>query len=392
MINKKILALIFFSLVYFSAIAQVNTENDIYNYFYKEKFDEVLKIYNGLDENGKMNLSDSAIYMVAFTYFVQDDCESAIKLHNELINRKPDSPNSYYYISRCYLKMNKPDDALRFIDKAIEISDDKILYKIEKGRLLRDLKSYKESETVFKELIEVDKINLPEVNYYYGVTLMGLKKYNEAGEQFLKNIENQTEDSEFITLSKINLGIIENVSNNFARSNQFLTPFLNTEFESGQILSFIIQNYNGLMKFDSANYVAGKLYELHKKLNGKEKTFYFYSKETDSLIVEGVEELMDPDPDKKYPFYKNIFSFYDGDGKFLYSVQAELLFGTGGEIPPVFVMGWSKYEGDKYHHKTFGTLNSKYPLNYRFLFESLKKILNNEVNPTSSSIKTIKDK
>lgn len=48
-------------------------------------------------------------------------------------------------------------------------------------------------------------------------------------------------------------------------------------------------------------------------------------------------------------------------------------------------MGISKYTDEEYFHQTYGTLQLKEPVDYKELKNYVMMILNNEVQPTSSS-------
>lgn len=115
--------------------------------------------------------------------------EEAIKYYNYAIEFNSEHDAAYNNIGWALIELGRPEEALPYIDKSIEIDPiDASAPYTNKGNALKALEKYDEALECYDKAIEID----PEVSYAYygkGITYLILMRYDEAIENFKKDLE-----------------------------------------------------------------------------------------------------------------------------------------------------------------------------------------------------------
>ncbi|PPS23142.1 tetratricopeptide repeat protein [Brachyspira murdochii] len=146
-----------------------------------EEADRKLKEYN-------LNKSFDNYYIEGVNYYNKKQFEDALKTLNKAIELDPNKAKAYLYRGVSQLVMGRNEEAIKDFDKAIELDPNYPKFYLYRGHSKNLLKKYEEAVKDFDKAIELDS-NYAKAYMYRGVSKLGLNKYEEAIKDFDKTIE-----------------------------------------------------------------------------------------------------------------------------------------------------------------------------------------------------------
>ena len=203
-----------------------------------------------LDERDRV----TSTYFDASKQRILGNYDMAIEQYKECIRLEPGNAAANFQIADIYEYYKKPDTAIGYAARAVQLEPSNIWYQDLYAQCLQDKGKYKEMEAVYEGLI---KDHPYEIEYYYKLALaqIELGDYEKAADTYDKIEEKEGGFSEEITKEKIKL---------YERIKDFAKAEVQIQL---------------LIKADSTNaenYVElGDIYELEGK---KDKAFELYQR------------------------------------------------------------------------------------------------------------------
>ncbi|HEX2787331.1 MAG TPA: hypothetical protein VHP32_05440 [Ignavibacteria bacterium] len=386
--------ILFFLLVLSNYVySQSDPNKTLQALFEENKFQEVISEKNKYNED---EFDDKTLYEIGRSFFYLEDFNSAMSYFEKAYLKDPEFAAITYYIGLCYLFMNNENKALEKFNEAIAISENKQFYIIEKIALLDETNRKEEAFALADSIYKADTA-LYTKGYFYLAKLYLLEKNDSKTALEILNEGKSKKDTEndfYLSILDM-IGILEAEDKNYTVSNENLIELIKLDSTIYKAYPYIIRNYFALGNHDDASPYRKILYDAYEKglltdIKGLRKEYRFDEFKWKNYDVLAYETFAFPDPEKEYPFYKQTYYVYRENSDSLeFTIQTELLFGTGGDVEPIYVLGKSLRKDGVYYHATYGTLNFKEPVDYKKLKEGVLKVLNEEVSPTSSSTKKI---
>ncbi|MGB4774385.1 MAG: tetratricopeptide repeat protein [Daejeonella sp.] len=146
------------------------------------------KVYS----DDKINTGVEMMYDGAF--------KEAVDFFIEYKKTDPEEAQLFFYLSICFTQLERYEDALKAIDKNIEIDPKFADAYFNKATVFEKQEKYNEALEAYKKAIDLEPF-YSNTYYNIGVLLLDhLNKYEEALEFFTKAIELEDPKSEFINL------------------------------------------------------------------------------------------------------------------------------------------------------------------------------------------------
>lgn len=120
----------------------------------------------------------------AMRHFLKEDYDEAILVWEQLYAEMPQEASISYYLAKSYLAQNKPVNALKYAQKANELSPYSLDYGLLYGDLLLQDRKAKEAIACFLKLIQYDS-NQPDVN----LRLAQAYLWNNQGDEALRALK-----------------------------------------------------------------------------------------------------------------------------------------------------------------------------------------------------------
>ncbi len=117
----------------------------------------------------------------------KNDSKTALVHLDEAITLYPNFALAYNEKGMLLLRQNELDKALESFLKAIQIKQDYFDAKLNFGFTLLSQRNYEQSEMVLRDLLQ-QKPEMPTLNMYLGIALIGLKKTDDAEKSFKKAV------------------------------------------------------------------------------------------------------------------------------------------------------------------------------------------------------------
>lgn len=138
--------------------------------------------------------SIESLYEKANNYYYENDYDNAIKIYNEIINKKPDHYLSYEKLGKIEQARNNLKQAVFYFEKALSINTKNATAWNDLGNLYYDMVDYNNAIRCYKKAVEVDE------NFYWSYYNIGLamtrmytkedrKEMKEAKEWFEKALK-----------------------------------------------------------------------------------------------------------------------------------------------------------------------------------------------------------
>jgi len=371
---KNLTSLIFAIFLYSSSLAQTDlseTFSELYDY---KRFDQII---NYTPKVGEV-LSAKAYYFIAMSYYYKEDNATTIIYMDSAISKGPVDNNMYYYKGMALSSMGKYKESLTSLDQAIEKFADNPEYYAGKG-------------TVFAKL---DKPDSALFYYEKAQNFTNCKAwiYSTTGDLYYdKNNFTKALDKYELALSKsqktsvdytrilFNTGLMNKFLGNIEKANEMFEELLLYPTNSYENIGRRIQAYYSLDQIDKAKPYIDKLYEGYRKNNlpdYMDNVFCFDQFLWNGKKVLALESFEDP----AAPIYvKHQFWIMNDKGSYDYRVVTET-----GEVVK------SLKENAKYvltlvkpktisHYSQF-VFSENY--NYNDLKQTVIDILNNKFKPT----------
>lgn len=157
---------------YFLAASRIQTKDFVGA---KKLADDLLKVKPGNSDYTVLRGNAS---------FGLGEYDKALKDYNTALEAEPNNLYIYSNIANTYLKLDKADEAFKFIDKGIEGAKgrDKIAFLILKGNYYHSLKELDNAEKTFNDAYTIDPSN-PNVLVNQAGVLLDREKYQSALEK-----------------------------------------------------------------------------------------------------------------------------------------------------------------------------------------------------------------
>lgn len=383
---KKLLLLSIFLFSNNILLAQ-DTGNSVFeNLITEGKYSEILDTYKDYNEE---EFSPIDFYYIGVAYYDSKDYDNAINFFGKAIEKEAGTSKAYFYSGMAYSKKGDNVKALDLIDKAINMAPEINFYYSEKAVILINEGEHDDAVELLNKALTMEE---PDGMAFYLLSDIYYKgnKPEESIVVLKDGLNKVSRTDEYYFFLLYNASLIEFELGNYTDSKNYIFEVLNENPEAYSVIPLVIQNYFALNNLDSAGYFQDMLYKLHgeNKLDEDlEKSYCFERFSWNGYNVYGYESFEKIDNNGEYQrLHKQYYNFYNSDYDVEFSIQTERFNTFGlGELDFDYVMGKSSYEGDDFIHQTFGTLTLKDPVDYKLLKEHLFKILNNEVNPTTSS-------
>lgn len=132
-----------------------------------------------------------ALHAVAYLFYEDRDYERACEMFGQVINLDPEDYNSHYNRGLCWMKLGKPEEAIRDFKATILVEPEFQKAYIQIARLQSKLKKYKDSIQNYTKALEFDEEPDVKATLYFerGVVYNLEKQYTEAVQDFTSCIK-----------------------------------------------------------------------------------------------------------------------------------------------------------------------------------------------------------
>jgi tetratricopeptide (TPR) repeat protein len=361
--------------------AQETLTDSLQTMYENRQFDKIISEH----ANKANTYSAKAIYYIGMAYYMKADDLNCLKFMDLSIEKNDQEFDPYYIKGMTYNYMKQFDKAVPFFKKAITItSENAVAYTglgdayFYQNKLFKALEYYQKA--TFKENASERPFSMiPQVYAQLG-------NAEKALEAFYMAKANIPKESQSYRIALYNIGLYELIKKNYDVAENAFQELLTLVPNDYQTFSKMIQLYYGKKAYEKAKPYREALYEAHKKgllpedLRDMFCIDQFTWKEKEIRVFERYQEK----PDKKQViFNKHHFYIVDEKGEIKSRIQTEysaISLELGG---PKYLLGKSEANA----HFTFANLAFNDPIDYETLKAAVLKVLNEEVEPTSSSYK-----
>lgn len=359
-----------------SLLSQNDIESNFEKLYTQKQYEEIIQTKPTKDWNGK------AYYYKAMSHYMTNDDDNTIKFMDMALNIGPIDHDMYYYKGMSLFYKEDYKKSLPLLKKSIELLPNEPAFYKSVGEVYYKLNEIDSTYAYLKKAVNLDNATI-DVYSYFAETCFELKKYEEAFNYYKEIIEVVEPMTEQHHLYSYNLCLIEQLKNDYVNAEANLKKLISFYPNDYQAKAKLIQVLVAQNKYESAYRLRDELYlayEQNKLPNEFKSRFCFEQFEWGDMKVFAYENFKNPEDSEKNIFNKHQFFIYDNEGNYLYEINSESSFAVRMNKDIKYVLALKNSNG----FKTFWQFSFK-ETDYKFLKESVLKILNNEVKPGSST-------
>ena len=187
-------------------------------------------------------------FLLADIMHQKGDPEAVVNYYYQVLERNPNSFQTYYELGNFFKKIKSFNMALNFFEKCISIKPDFIKAHFKKAKIYSSIGKHENSISILKQIVEVDNQNSKAFNLI-GTELEHLNYNEEAKERYLDAIYlNQNNSNAYYNLGNnlIKSGKLVDAHeclDKFQKNNQYSTKrFLGLDQLTLIVLDYLLQN------------------------------------------------------------------------------------------------------------------------------------------------------
>lgn len=303
--------------------AQNSVEDETDSLVSQEKFEELIEKYGKVDDS----YSYKVLYNVAFAHFMLANDENTLKIMDLALKKDPTLPEPYYIIGLTYSYSDRYNEAIPFLEKAIDLETDSAKLSssyLQLSMAYNKIDNFQLSLTANLKAMDYQPENakayvmISQLYYSEGeinTALMYLYKGRNSSSK---------DDREYKTIL-LNLSLLESLIGNYKEAEAGYKSILELYPEDYHPYVKLIQLYNKTEEYDAIAPLKKVLYDAHKANKIKDQhlqdmfcidQFQVANKEV--LVFERYEE-----GDKFGIYNKILFYVMNENQEVEYSIQTE---------------------------------------------------------------------
>lgn len=375
---KKLFTILMTLLVSFT-YAQDNVADKLKKFYNEQKYNEIIKY-----KSDEKELSAKALYYVGMAYYMKQEDENAMKFIDKAMEKGPIDHDMYFYKAQLLTFSKKYIEALPYFDKAIAILPDEPDFFVGKGQCFNFM-GEKDSAIVYYE----KAVKSPYKNIDMVIMLAEAYQVSNQLENAIKTyklaLNSMKTNNKPHQATSINVALMDYVIGDYVDAKEILEKHLSIYPNDDMAIEKIIQVYYALNEYDKVIPHKQKLLQLHNANQTQENikgmycmdNFMWNGKRVSAYEVFGrptAEDLL---------FEKINFFVVDENQMPIMRVVFEASIGT-------------KIKGDKYYYvlalkkqnasQTYWNWKFDEVYNYIELKQAVLDILNEKVKPGSASV------
>jgi tetratricopeptide (TPR) repeat protein len=371
-----VIAVMCFVQCVFAQSEQVKTMKDMYD---NKRYSEVINY----KPKNKEALAAKSLYYVGMAYYMENDDENAMTYLDSALNMGPVDYDMYYYKGMLFFYAKKYDEALPMFDKAISLSSDEADFYGSKGDAYISLNNMDSALVYYKKATSLSGC---KSRYYLlvGEVLSGLKKDQEALSAFKLALEkispadNQDEYKECF----YNIGLMQQITGDSIGGKATFEKYVSQYPDDYHAVAKLIQAYYSMHDYEKAKTTKKTLYSAHKAASlpddMKEK-FCFDQFHWNGKRIMAFENYDEPDV---YSYVKHLFYVVSDSGEVEYRIQSESDAMLHKEHPDKLYVLCLVKDGS---YSTYWNFTFNDDVSYTDLKNAVLAILNNISKPAAST-------
>jgi len=221
------------------------------SYFMQNNFDQAIRVYKEfLRQYPQSELQPRVHYEIGDSYYNKHDFQQAMNWYEQVISRFPDSPLTGEAISGLQwsaMQLGQVEKAFRVADRYIEKNPKSQLSQellLRRGDFYFGQNQYEQAIKAYQNFLKKypGSLMAPKAQYWIGLSYLNLKQTGEAKAAFNRVIQHYP-DSDVVPDALFQLGIIARQKNDLKNSLLYFDEILKGRFARGQDDSFVSEVY-----------------------------------------------------------------------------------------------------------------------------------------------------
>jgi len=374
--NKLLTILITFFVTF--SYGQVDLADSFNQLFKEEKYDNIIKYKPKKNED----LSAKALYYKGMAHYMKSEDDDAMRYIDLAIEKGPVDFDMFYYKGMLLFYANKFNESLPYFEKAITLLPEEPDFYAGKGEAYYSLGNKDSAIVYFEKASEFPNCKT-RVFLLMGEIYLDLKNNENALTAYKTALGQLSQVDDSYQNCLFNLGLIQHLTGRLSEAKETFEKHISVYPTDYYAMAKLIQVYYSLSEFEMALLYKEKLYAAHKtnKLDiGMKEMFCFDQFIWNGKRVMAFENFDEPDD---FMFVKHHFFIMDDNGEIAYQIDSESsvairINGSKNKYVLCLVKDQSHFT---YWQYIFND-NYKYPE----LKNAVLDILNEKVKPSASFI------